>query len=69
MDITITNCRYTPRWDTLQSLIRETTDDEKATITRISRLDRHCGYRDPGEYDLDARLGDGDSLNIRLTVT
>ena len=69
MDITITNCRYTPKWVTLQSLIRETTHDKKATITRISRPDGHCGYREPGEYDLAARLGAGDSLNIRLTVT
>jgi hypothetical protein len=68
MKIVITNCRHTPKWESLQTIIREATCDEKATITRISRKDRGCDYRAPGEYELDLRQANGTVLPIELNV-
>lgn len=68
MKITITHCRYTPKWESLQTVIREATNDEKATITRIARKDGKCDYRAPGEYDLDVRQSNQTILPVKLTV-
>lgn len=68
MEITITHCRYTPRWDSLQTVIREATNDTSATLTRISRVDGGCDYRKPGVYDLDVRRDNQTILPVKLTV-
>ena len=68
MQITLTHCRYTPKWDSLQTIIREATNDESCEITRISRVDNGCDYRAPGEYELDAKRSNNTILPIRLTV-
>jgi hypothetical protein len=68
MKITITHCRYTPKWSTLQEVIREVTNDESCVISRIQRHDKGCGYRDPGEYELDVRRNNETILPVKLTV-
>jgi len=68
MKITIDHCRYTPRWETLQTLLRETTNDHKGVVIGISRRDRGCDYRAPGGYDVRFRLFNGCVLTINLEV-
>jgi len=68
MEITITHCRYTPKWETLQTVIREATNDESATLTRIRREDGGCGYREPGVYNLGVRRDNQTILPIKLTI-
>ena len=68
MKITITHCRYTSKWETLQTVIRESLNDEGATITRIHRLDGGCNYRDPGKYELDVRQSNNTILPVELDV-
>lgn len=72
MKITFEGCRYTPSWTTLQSAIRETMgmDDETlhGRLTRIARRDRHCGYRDPGVYDVNFLTDDGEDIEVELIV-
>jgi hypothetical protein len=68
MRITIDHCRYTPKWETLQQVIREATNDESASITRINRKDGGCNYRAPGEYDLDVRRDNQTILPVHLDV-
>lgn len=71
MEITITHCRYTPKWETLEQVIREATNDESSTlvrINRISRCDNGCDYRKPGQYDLDVRRDNETILPVKLTV-
>jgi hypothetical protein len=68
MEITITHCRYTPRWDTLQKAIREATADPSATINRIQRADRSCDYRKPGEYSVHVRRDNDTVLPVKLIV-
>ena len=68
MKIVITHCRYTPKWESLQQIIREATNDESATLTRISRKDGGCDYRAPGEYDLDVRRDNQTILPVHLDV-
>lgn len=65
MEITITNCRHTPRWATLQEVIREVFDDDSALIVRISRPDGGCDYRKHGVYNLDV-LSCGTTLPVKL---
>lgn len=66
MRITIDHCRYTPKWDSLQTIIREATNDESCVITRISRVDKGCDYRKPGEYDLDVTRDNQTILPVKL---
>ena len=68
MNITFTNCRHTPKWETLQQAIREATDDEIGVITGIRRIDGNCDYRGPGEYDLTFRTANNDILPIKLDI-
>lgn len=68
MKIVIEHCRYTPKWDTLQQMLREATADESATITRINRPDRQCGYREPGIYEIDVRRDNNTILPVTLEV-
>ena len=69
MKITITNCRYTPKWDTLQTLLREATNEHAGQLTRIARADGGCDYRKPGVYNLSFTHDHGQcSTPIVLTV-
>jgi len=68
MEITITHCRYAPRWETLQAIIRESTNEHDGLLIRISRLDNGCDYRAPGVYNLGFRMKNGCILPITLTV-
>lgn len=52
MQITITNCRYTPKWTTLDKLIKECTANDRAKIIGIQREDKGCNYRAPGVYSV-----------------
>jgi hypothetical protein len=66
--ITITHARYTPRWESLQTIMREATNDPKATLVRISRVDGGADYRKPGIYELGLRQDNGVLLCV-LEVT
>jgi len=68
MDITITHCRYAPRWETLQQMIRETTNEPEGLLVRISRIDGGCDYRAIGVYTLDFLQSNGTILPITLKV-
>ena len=67
MKITITGCQRTPRWETLQEVIRQTTKLARGFLTRIRRKDGGCGYREPGEYELTFR-DDDNIIPIELVV-
>ena len=70
LEITIKGARYTPKWDTLQTAVREMIHpdgDSDATLVKISRPDNKCGYREPGVYELNVRV-DGDIMPLKLTV-
>jgi hypothetical protein len=68
MEITLTHCRYTPSWESLETIIRESTNEPKGSLMRIARKDGGCDYRAPGEYDLGFRLYNGCILGVKLTV-
>jgi hypothetical protein len=76
MKIKFEGCRYTPSWETLQQAITECLGhNEEGVLTRISRRDRKCGYREPGIYDLTFRTvnppgwsEESASIEIELTV-
>ena len=69
MEIVITNCRYAPSWDSLQTVIRDAVNDPEGTIVRITREDNGCGYREPGKYNLSFLAGDRQtSLPILLNI-
>jgi len=68
MQITITHCRYTPKWETLQQMIQEATNNPKARLVKISRLDKGCNYRAPGVYTIAINQGNHTTLPITLVV-
>jgi len=68
MKITITNCHQTPKWVTLQTLIRETTNEPKGRLVTIERADQHCDYRQPGSYHLQFEQSDQTRLPIELEI-
>ena len=68
MKITITHCRYAPRWETLENVVREATNNAKATLIGISRDDGGCDYHSPGTYSLKFRQGNDTVLPVCLTV-
>ena len=67
MKIRIEGARYTPEWETLQNAIRQSTGRD-GKLTRISRKDGRCGYREPGEYELTLICEDADEIEISLSV-
>jgi len=69
MKIEITNAQCAPEWTTLESLIRESLNDEKATVIRIARRDGGCNYSEPAEYDLEVRQCNGVPLNVELLIS
>lgn len=70
MIITITGCKNTPKWETLQQAVREAlgSDDDNGRFTRIARVDNGVNYRDPGKYELTFTPRSGDDINIELNV-
>ena len=72
MTIIITGCKkYTPKWETIQQVIRDTTSidgENNGRLTRISRRDGGCNYRLPGKYDLTFIPNVGDAITIELDV-
>lgn len=52
MRITISNAKYTPRWEDIQHVISSALDTD-GVLTRIRRIDGGCNYRAPGRYDLE----------------
>ena len=68
MKITITNASLTPRWESLQTIIRESTGDESANLIRISRDDNGCDYRKTGAYTLGVRMENDSMMPVMLTV-
>jgi hypothetical protein len=56
MQVTITDCKNAPHWQTLQTLLREALGDT-ATLTKIARQDGGVNYRAVGVYDLTLRIG------------
>jgi hypothetical protein len=67
MQITISNARHAPKWETLQTIIRETVDGN-ATLNMIDRLDGGANYNGTGEYELSYSNG-VQSIHISLSVT
>ena len=70
MEITITCATYTPRWDTLEKVIQEVTNDEDRVgrIVQIIRSDGGVDYRGPGHYTVGFRTPADDMLMVSLTV-
>jgi len=64
MNITITHCRYAPRWDTLERLLQETTNQPNGTLIRIARKDGGANYSSPGQYE--ARFRPENQLTVLL---
>jgi len=68
MEIIITHCRYAPKWDSLQTVIQEATNEPEGELRRIARHDKECNYREPGVYSLGFVLSNGCTLPITLNV-
>ncbi len=67
MEITITHCRYAPKWESLETVLREATNEPHGQLIRVSREDKGCDYRGLGVYNLGFRQTNG-VLPIKLTV-
>ena len=68
MEIVIEHARYAPKWETVQQLLRETTNNTKATITKIDREDKGTDYRKTGVYNIMLDQGNNTALPITLEV-
>ena len=68
MEITITHCRYAPKWEALQTLIRQVTNEPDGIITTLNRVDKGTDYRKPGVYSIKFRLSSKCLLPITLNV-
>lgn len=68
MKIVIEQCRYAPKWETLQELLRQTTANYNAVITKIDRRDNGCDYGSTGVYDIRLDQGNQTYLPIVLEV-
>lgn len=68
MNIVITHCRYIPKWDSLQTIIREATNEPDGKLIQISRRDKGCNYRELGIYDLKFRFG-GERKDLISRIT
>ena len=68
MEITITHCRYAPKWESLEQVIREATNEPEGRLVKIDRADGRCNYRNPGLYHLRFEQSNNTLLPIRLEV-
>jgi hypothetical protein len=57
-----------PSWDTLQTIVRQTLQDDSGRFTRISRQDQSCNYRARGCYDVTYTPESGDDVRILFSV-
>jgi hypothetical protein len=67
MTIRISGVKQAPLWVTTQRVIRETLNTE-GQLTRITRPDGQCNYREIGEYHLTFTPDNGDNVTIKLQV-
>lgn len=68
MQITIDHCHYTPKWETIQQVIREATNKPNGRLVKIERADGKCDYRQPGTYHLGFEQNNTTILPITLEV-
>lgn len=68
MKVVIEHARFAPKWETLEQLLRETTNNPDATITKIDREDNGVNYSETGVYNIMFKQGNNTSLPIRLEV-
>ena len=69
MRIKIEGAKNAPKWETLQSMIRESINDDAGKLVRIARTDNGCDYHGCGEYDLDFRTATYDIIPVRVVVS
>ncbi len=73
MEIVIKGARWTPEWETLQSMLIQATGAAPGSkLTRIARPDGKCDYRAPGVYNLTFlqhdEHGGSEEVVVKLTV-
>lgn len=68
MKIVIEHCRYAPKWETLEALLKETTNNPEARIKSVDREDNGTDYRKPGVYNIGLDQGNQTTLPITLEV-
>jgi hypothetical protein len=68
MEITITHCRYAPKWESLEKVIREATNEPEGRLVKIDRADGRCDYSKPGLYHLRFEQSNQTLLPIRLEI-
>ena len=68
MEITITNCQFAPKWESLEQIIKEATNKPQGRLVRISRQDNGCNYRAPGTYSLGFRQSNSDMNILSITL-
>lgn len=51
MTITITGAMFTPMWETLQQVVRESTGRDGCLTRIVARRDNQYDYRGMGTYD------------------
>lgn len=69
MKIRIEGAQNAPKWETLESIIRESVNDDTGKLIRIARVDGRSNYHGCGEYDLDFRTATYDIVPVRVVVT
>lgn len=67
VSIVMTGCLCTPKWETLQEVIKEAIC-ESGVLTRISRVDKGVDYRGLGKYELTFVPYRGNEIDIELDV-
>jgi hypothetical protein len=68
VEITITHCRYAPKWESLEKVIREATNEPEGRLVKIDRADGRCNYSKPGLYHLRFEQSNNTLLPIRLEI-
>ena len=68
MNITITNAKKAPSWETLQNLVAEVDDDPKGKFIRVERIGPVASYNLPGLYNLGFRRTSGQIITINLNI-
>jgi len=66
MKITVSHCRYTPHWETVQQMLQEATNNPRGKIIGIRREDGGCDYRKPGVYYVGFDQNNGTVLPVTL---
>jgi len=53
MKITIEHCRYAPKWETLNKMLKEVLADPDGRLSKIDRVDGGVDYHATGRYNLE----------------